>query len=427
MHAALDSDVALSWFSCAGLRIASTIPLDLVAAPAVPGVADVMVLPIDDESIEASMSVAKPVATVGDEPASWLEVYRVPNAYLLRWPDAVDVIVSDDGREMRVCQRGPLDDAIERLLLCHALSFVVLAHGREGLHASAVELDGRAVIVAGESGRGKSTLAAALCMVGGTLLADDLTVVGVDRVHGVVVYPSATSTWLAPAFADGLGVGDAALASQRTSKVAIRTAGSDRPVPVAAMFFARYHADVPRARSVIGPERVLSVLAASFNPIVRTSQRVASQFEIATRMVDQVSVQVVSWDPHPDTALSVARSIAAHVHDTAAGANEGAHMSIQHINDDEKTRGDSPAARREIIERLRAAGVQDLPDEDLDEPLLRTSQVAALLRSSDRTVRTWADAGKLKHIKTLGGRRLFPASAVLSVLQSMRGESKRDG
>jgi excisionase family DNA binding protein len=69
------------------------------------------------------------------------------------------------------------------------------------------------------------------------------------------------------------------------------------------------------------------------------------------------------------------------------------------------------------------------PDGDdgaFDEPLLRTSQVAALLRTSDRTVRTWAELGKLHFIKTLGGRRLFPASAVMQVLNEMRGVPREE-
>jgi excisionase family DNA binding protein len=85
-----------------------------------------------------------------------------------------------------------------------------------------------------------------------------------------------------------------------------------------------------------------------------------------------------------------------------------------------KAHRDGVAERHRVFDALRAAGVTDLPDETYDEPLLRTAQVAALLRSSDRTIRTWADAGKLPYIKTLGGRRLFPASGVMSVLQSMR-------
>ncbi|KQN21214.1 hypothetical protein ASE86_14665 [Sphingomonas sp. Leaf33] len=48
------------------------------------------------------------------------------------------------------------------------------------LHACAVELDGRAVLIAGAGGAGKSTLAADLLAAGAPLIADDLVVVRVD-------------------------------------------------------------------------------------------------------------------------------------------------------------------------------------------------------------------------------------------------------
>lgn len=45
------------------------------------------------------------------------------------------------------------------------------------LHATAVELDGRAFLIAGMAGAGKSTLAAELLSAGGKLVSDDLTMV----------------------------------------------------------------------------------------------------------------------------------------------------------------------------------------------------------------------------------------------------------
>ncbi|CAB4759510.1 MAG: BldC family transcriptional regulator [Actinobacteria bacterium] len=48
--------------------------------------------------------------------------------------------------------------------------------------------------------------------------------------------------------------------------------------------------------------------------------------------------------------------------------------------------------------------------------LLTPSEVAALFRVDPKTVSRWAKAGKLTSIRTLGGHRRYPASAVHALL-----------
>jgi len=59
---------------------------------------------------------------------------------------------------------------------------VFTLHDRSGLvlHASAVEVDGRAVLFVGRSGAGKSTVAALAARAGATFLADDMIFVEID-------------------------------------------------------------------------------------------------------------------------------------------------------------------------------------------------------------------------------------------------------
>jgi excisionase family DNA binding protein len=74
-----------------------------------------------------------------------------------------------------------------------------------------------------------------------------------------------------------------------------------------------------------------------------------------------------------------------------------------------------------LIRELERAGLPVGEYQALEEPLLTTSQVALILRTTPRTVRNWADGGKITTIRSLGGRRLFPASSVLAALESMVG------
>lgn len=75
--------------------------------------------------------------------------------------------------------------------------------------------------------------------------------------------------------------------------------------------------------------------------------------------------------------------------------------------------------RAQLVRVLEEAGVPVRDHPELQEPLLTTSQVALILRTTPRTVRNWADGGKIGTIRSLGGRRLFPASSVLEALESM--------
>ena len=82
--------------------------------------------------------------------------------------------------------------------------------------------------------------------------------------------------------------------------------------------------------------------------------------------------------------------------------------------------------RDEVLRLLTEAGVRFPVRDDLGEPVLTTGQAAALLRCSDRTIRKWADDGKLIAFRTLGGRRLFPASSVIAAMETMRTGGRRD-
>ena len=72
------------------------------------------------------------------------------------------------------CSPGGEEPAWERFLVGQVLPFAALLSGLEIFHASAVELDGGALAIAGPSGAGKTSVALALCELGAAFLADDV-------------------------------------------------------------------------------------------------------------------------------------------------------------------------------------------------------------------------------------------------------------
>jgi hypothetical protein len=100
----------------------------------------------------------------------------------LRWTGLGEFVVSRDGQSVR-CRRfaSAADEAFQVYLVQRALSFALVKQGVEPLHASAIVHDGQAIALVGDSGSGKSTIAAARLREGDTLVTDDLLVLTRDR------------------------------------------------------------------------------------------------------------------------------------------------------------------------------------------------------------------------------------------------------
>ena len=100
-----------------------------------------------------------------------------PGRLLLKVRDVARFLVSD-GRQIVVATEPEAEEGSVRIFLYgSALGALLQQRGVLPLHASAIEADGRAIVLAGNSGEGKSTLAAAFHRAGYRVLADDVVAV----------------------------------------------------------------------------------------------------------------------------------------------------------------------------------------------------------------------------------------------------------
>jgi len=109
--------------------------------------------------------------------------------FLFQVPDVARFLLTG-GREILV-EPAPDVDAGDVSIFLIGTVFGILLHqrGEIVLHASAVRVDGKAVLFCGSSGAGKSTLAAALAQRGFPLVADDLCAVTLAAGAAPMVQP----------------------------------------------------------------------------------------------------------------------------------------------------------------------------------------------------------------------------------------------
>jgi len=96
-------------------------------------------------------------------------VEGVASYYVTNGQQVVIQLFNQDLREVRL------------YLLGTVMGVLLMQRGILPIHGSAVAIEGRCIMISGISGAGKSTMAAALCKNGHSLLADDISAVKFDK------------------------------------------------------------------------------------------------------------------------------------------------------------------------------------------------------------------------------------------------------
>lgn len=138
-----------------------------------------------DVPAAANRLIHRWVTDAGD---TWVQMATCGAAYVLRFSLGITFVIEGTSIGWSVDSGAP-SDTIRHLLLDQVLPLAMSTRGEYVLHAAAVVVGGGAVVFAGPSGRGKSTLAASCVAYGARLLADDCVRV-TPSVGGFVAHPS---------------------------------------------------------------------------------------------------------------------------------------------------------------------------------------------------------------------------------------------
>ena len=181
------------------------------------------------------------------------------------WPAIGRIMCGTDGSGARLIPAEPATPVSLAMLQATATVFVGELRGGLALHASAVSIEGRGVLVLGESGSGKSTAAATLCTRhGAKLLADDAALL-VERDGTLLIEPSERDHHLTQESLAALGKPPLPSSPWPDKAVLPAEAAASAPAPlalIAALQFddASAQAEVRALRGVDGAAKLLASL-----------------------------------------------------------------------------------------------------------------------------------------------------------------------
>ena len=178
------------------------------------------------------IELASPEAAESDT-NDYLFSRRDDGSFAMFVPDAGTFIVASEMR-IRIVPLPTADTALLRLFTVgSAMGMVLHLRGLLVLHASAVLLDGKATLFVGDSGSGKSTIAAQFAKAGHPVLADDVMPIFIHATGHAFVRPGSVSFKLWRDSLDSLGIetGDLEGIANRIDKFYVP---NPRPAPEAA-------------------------------------------------------------------------------------------------------------------------------------------------------------------------------------------------
>jgi hypothetical protein len=237
---------------------------------------------------------------------SFYQYARLPDgSSYVRWEEVGEFLISANGRRISARQFDETHgESFQVYLLGQALSFALVKQGFEPLHATTVVINGEAAVLLGESGFGKSSLAASFIEAGHRMLTDDLLIL--QRFRGkFLAYPGPPRIKLFPKsarrFLRTAAIGVAM--NSWTKKLVLpldRTQSSAIPVPVKAIYTLAGPRQVCRNQqirvTVLSPrESFMELVKNTFNYRIVNPDRLQRQFEETAEVVSTAPVKRISY------------------------------------------------------------------------------------------------------------------------------------
>jgi hypothetical protein len=224
-------------------------------------------------------------------------------AYEVRAPGHGMHLVAADGTSIASAVPPRRPQRRQRLFLAQALPLAAALQGLEPMHASAVEVDGRVVVLTAASGTGKSTIAAHAVALGAGFVADDVVALELEA-GTVLAHPGPARASIAPHDAAVLGLRLGRLVPDGDKLLA-------QPVPAAEALplglvvrLVRGDGRRPGLRPLSAPLG-RTLLASAFLAYLRTPERLGNQLAVHGAVAATVPVVELELAGPPQVAAEL--------------------------------------------------------------------------------------------------------------------------
>jgi hypothetical protein len=214
--------------------------------------------------------------------------FAEPAGHLLWIHDCGRVLVSPDGTELLCAPRARSEDWAS-MIASQALPLAATIRGLEVLHAAGVVLNGEAVLLAGPSGVGKSSLAAALLRQGASLLSDDAVALSLSG-DALIAHPGFATLHLRSAEEDRLAPHQRSALGAPTGLVEGKRRYVSAHVAEAAPLAHVFLLERSERDPIIEPLQAVNpfeLIGATFNVSVRTPERLARQLDVVSAIASR--------------------------------------------------------------------------------------------------------------------------------------------
>lgn len=233
--------------------------------------------------------------------ACWIQFYGIMRFW-----------VSPDGKRVlfqKLLSQRKNKYAVRAFLQTNVLSFSLIRLGAEVFHASAVLDRGKAAAFLGESGYGKSSLAAGLVKRGASFLTDDVFAIrkegnhysGLCGVPHIKLLPDAAKKVRPSAYLDAGKMAPWAKKNVFTRKAGIssrRTSFSIRVLYVLWPRFRKLGGIKVWARNLRGKEALMSLVRSSHNLVLEDGERLKKQMRFISKLIQKIPVRALSYPMH---------------------------------------------------------------------------------------------------------------------------------